>query len=267
LEGDTNTGFFHSVANGRRRKCIIEFLDTGRGRITEQRELVAHIEDFYKTLFGREERGSLRLGSSTWRDKGRLNSEQKETLVRTFTMEEAERVRKEMRTETTPGPDGFPVIFYKKFWGVIKWLVMQMLEDFYYGKLNLSRLNYRVIVLIPKIREVVNVKKFRPICLLNVFYKFFTKILASRLMEVVGDIISENQIAFIKGRNILEGVLILHEVVHELNGKKQSGIILKLDFEKTYDKVHWDFLEDVLILKDFPGRWIEWIKLVQGGGE
>jgi hypothetical protein len=63
------------------------------------------------------------------------------------------------------------------------------------------------------------------------------------------------------------GVLILHEVVHELNGKKQSGIILKLDFEKTYDKVHWDFLEDVLILKDFPGRWIEWIKLVQGGGE
>jgi hypothetical protein len=75
LEGDANTGFFHSVANGRRRKCIIEFLDTGRGRITEQRELVAHIEDFYKTLFGREERGSLRLGSSTWRDKGRLNSE------------------------------------------------------------------------------------------------------------------------------------------------------------------------------------------------
>jgi hypothetical protein len=57
-----------------------------------------------------------------------------------------------------------------------------------------------------------------------VFYKFFTKILASRLKEVIDDIISENQTSFIKGRNILEGVLILHEVIHKLNTKKQSGI-------------------------------------------
>jgi hypothetical protein len=93
-----------------------------------------------------------------------------------------------------------------------------------------------------------------------VFYKLFTKILASRLMKVVDDIISENQATFIKDRNILEGLLILHEVIHELSSKKQSGIILKLDFEKAYDKVHWEFMEEVLILKDFLGKWIEWIK-------
>jgi hypothetical protein len=93
-----------------------------------------------------------------------------------------------------------------------------------------------------------------------VFYELFTKILASRLMKVVDDIISENQATFIKDRNILEGLLILHEVIHELSSKKQSGIILKLDFEKAYDKVHWEFMEEVLILKDFLGKWIEWIK-------
>jgi hypothetical protein len=55
------------VANGRRRKCIIEFLDTESGRITEQGDLVAHIEAFFfiKKLFGREDRGSVRLGNST----------------------------------------------------------------------------------------------------------------------------------------------------------------------------------------------------------
>jgi hypothetical protein len=195
-------------------------------------------------------------------DRGRLDSVQKENLIRPFTMEEVERALKEMRTETAPGPDGFPVVFYKKFLGVIKWWVIQMLEDFYYGKLNLSRLNYGIIVLIPKIKEVVNVKQFRPICLLNVFYKFFTKVLASRLTGVADDIISENQTTFITGRNILEGVLILHEVIHELSSKSQNGIILKLDFEKAYDKMHWDFLEEVLILKEFPARWIEWIKQV-----
>lgn len=96
--------------------------------------------------------------------------------------------------------------------------------------------------------------------MLTVFYELFTKILASRLMKVVDDIISENQATFIKDRNILEGLLILHEVIHELSSKKQSGIILKLDFEKAYDKVHWEFMEEVLILKDFLGKWIEWIK-------
>jgi hypothetical protein len=110
FEGDANTSFFHSVVNGRRRKCIIEFLDTERGRITEQTELVDHIEDFYTILFGREVRGTVRLGSSTWRDKGSLSSEEKENLIRTFSMEEAERALKDMRTETTPGPDGFHVV-------------------------------------------------------------------------------------------------------------------------------------------------------------
>jgi hypothetical protein len=175
---------------------------------------------FIKNLFGREDRGFVRLGNSTWMGRGRLDSVQKENLVRPFTMEEAERALKEMRTETASELDGFPMVFYKNFWGVIKWWVIQMLEDFYYAELNLSRLNYGIIVLIPKIKEVVNVKQFRPICLLNVFYMFFTKVLTSRLMEVADDIISESQTTFIKGRNILEGVLILHEVIHDLGSKK-----------------------------------------------
>jgi hypothetical protein len=71
-----------------------------------------------------------------------------------------------------------------------------------------------------------------------VIYKLFTKVLTIKLMEVTGDIISESQTAFIKGKNILEGVQVLHEVVHELRVKKQCGILLKIDFEKAYDKVN-----------------------------
>jgi hypothetical protein len=62
-----------------------------------------------------------------------------------------------------------------------------------------------------------------PICLLNVFYKLFTKVLASRLMEVAGDVISEYQTTFIRGRYILEGVVVLHEVVHEIKKKNWRG--------------------------------------------
>jgi len=44
------------------------------------------------------------------------------------------------------------------------------------------------------------------------------------------------QTAFLPGRNIMEGTVILHETIHELHSKKQDGIIFKIDFEKAYDK-------------------------------
>jgi hypothetical protein len=56
-------------------------------------------------------------------------------------------------------------------------------------------------------------------------------------------LINPSQMAFIPGRNIMEGMLMLHETIHEIHRKKMSGIILKLDFEKTYDKVNWKFLQ------------------------
>jgi hypothetical protein len=78
-------------------------------------------------------------------------------------------------------------------------------------------------------------------------------------MEVADCIISESQTTFIERRNILEGVLVLHEVIHEFQSKHLSGILLKIDFEKAYDKMNWDFMKEVLILKGFPERWVEWV--------
>jgi hypothetical protein len=88
--------------------------------------------------------------------------------------------------------------------GILKWWTMQMMENFYNGELNLSKINYETIFLLPKLKEVVTIKQYMPICILNVFYKLFTKVLAIRLIEVADDIISKNQTIFIKGKNILE---------------------------------------------------------------
>jgi len=87
-----------------------------------------------------------------------------------------------------------------------------------------------------------------------------------RLTVVIDKVISPFQTAFIPGRNILEGVVILQEVLHELRSKKPSGVLIKLDFEKAYDKVNWNFLEEVLHRKGFAETWIQWIsKAVRGG--
>ena len=90
--------------------------------------------------------------------------------------------------------------------------------------------------------------------------------LTNRFSTLAQTVIGGNQTRFVKGRNILEGVVVLHEVIHELKTTKRKGIILKIDFEKAYDKVRWDFLEEVLTGKGFPPKWINWImQSVKGG--
>ena len=103
-----------------------------------------------------------------------------------------------------------------------------MLDDLHQGSFDLRRLNYGVIILLPKLKLPNNIKQFRPICLLNVIYKIITKVLTLRLSKIAGRIINDNQTAFIPGRNILDGVVILQEVLHELRMKNQRGVVLKL---------------------------------------
>jgi hypothetical protein len=67
-----------------------------------------------------------------------------------------------------------------------------------------------------------------------------------RLTNVAVKIVSESQTAFISGRNIMEGTIILQEMLHELHRKRLNGVTLKLDFEKTCDKVNWGFLQKKL---------------------
>jgi hypothetical protein len=85
-------------------------------------------------------------------------------------------------------------------------------------------------------------------------YKWFTKTLTLRLTPQAKKLISVTQTSFILGRYILEGVVILHEVLHELRVSNLRGVILKLDFEKAYDKVQWGFMMDVLRRKNFPPK-------------
>jgi hypothetical protein len=85
---------------------------------------------------------------------------------------------------------------------------MNMVYDFNLNKLDLKRLNYGVITLVPKLKETNTIKQYRPICLLNVDFKIFPKMLSDRITSMVDKLISESRTTFIKGRNILEGVVV-----------------------------------------------------------
>jgi hypothetical protein len=128
---------------------------------------------------------------------------------------------------------------------------MALFKDFYEDKLPLFSVNFGTITLLPKQKEAAHIKQFCPICLLNVSFKIFTKVMVNRMNGIASKLISPSQTAFILGKNIMKGVVMLHEIIHEIHRKKMSGVILKLDFEKVYDKVNWEFLQQTLRIKGF----------------
>jgi hypothetical protein len=171
-------------------------------------------------------------------DIPQVTGEESGRLVEEFSEKEIRDAVFQMKHNKAPGPDGFPAEFYQVFWSLIKDDLMAMFRDFHRGNLPLFSLNFGIITLLPKEKEVKKIQQFRPICMLNVSFKIFTKVLANRLTSVACRITMPSQSAFLPGRHILDGVVVLHETIHELKRRKQNGVILKLDFEKAYDKVN-----------------------------
>jgi hypothetical protein len=77
-----------------------------------------------------------------------------------------------MEKNKAPGPDGFPAKFYQRFWEVIKKELLDLFVAFHKGELPLFHLNFGTIVLLPKKENAIQIQQYRPICLLNVSFKF-----------------------------------------------------------------------------------------------
>ena len=86
-------------------------------------------------------------------------------------------------------------------------------------------------------------------------YKLLAKILANRLKKVVSKVVSPTQNAFVEGRQILDVALIANEAKDSLLKKDESGVLCKLDLEKAYEHINWDFLLTVMQKMGFGEKW------------
>lgn len=178
-----------------------------------------------------------------------------ESLSAPFLEKEVLQAIEGMRNGKAPGPDGFPAEFYKKCRHIIKKDLMSMFHDLFCGHLQLFHLNFGTITLLPKKEGATRIEQFRPICVLNVSFKIFTKVGTDRLTKMAHSMVQYTQTTFMPGHNILERVVVLHETLHEMHSKKLDGVIFKVDFEKSYDKVKWSFLQQTLCMKGFGEIW------------
>ncbi|GJZ28090.1 RNA-directed DNA polymerase, eukaryota, reverse transcriptase zinc-binding domain protein [Tanacetum coccineum] len=111
-----------------------------------------------------------------------------------------------------------------------------------------------------KVNNPTLITDFRPISLIGIHYKIIAKILANRLSKVIDKIVSKEQSAFIAGRQILDGPVILSEIIEWYKKRKKKLLIFKVDFEKAFDSISWNYLIHILDSFGFGNKWCSWIK-------
>ncbi|GKB66347.1 RNA-directed DNA polymerase, eukaryota, reverse transcriptase zinc-binding domain protein [Tanacetum coccineum] len=136
-----------------------------------------------------------------------------------MTKDEIKRAVWDCGIDKCPGPDGFTFIFYRRYWKIIECDVVDAVTCFF---------------------------RQGPISLIGSMYKIIAKILANRLMVVLGNLVNEVQSTFVVDWQILDGPSILNEILQWCKSKKKQSLIFKVDFEKAYDSVRWDYLDDIL---------------------
>ncbi|RVW16109.1 Transposon TX1 uncharacterized 149 kDa protein [Vitis vinifera] len=230
-EGDCNSKFYHKVANGRRNRKYIKELENERGE-------------------------SWGVEGLDWSP---ISEESALRLESPFTEEEISKAIFQLDRNKAPGPDGFTIAVFQECWDVIKEDLVRVFAEFHRSGIINQSTNASFIVLIPKKSLSKRISDFRPISLITSLYKIIAKVLSGRLRGVLHVTIHYTQGAFVQGRQILDAVLIANEIVDERRRSREEGVVFKIDFEKAYDHVKWDFLDHVLEKKGFSPRWRKWM--------
>ena len=159
LKGDNNTNFFHKVANGRRRKNSMISLEYGAIIVEGTKNLLAHATEYYKNLFGLAPGNLCRIDENLWSHEERISSEDNDVLTKPFSIEEIKKSLFDMKSNRAPGPDNIPVEFYQHCWEVVAPDLFALFEWFYEGKLDVQRLNYGIITLLPKSTDASRIQQ------------------------------------------------------------------------------------------------------------
>lgn len=227
-----------------RQQNIIFSLKDNQGNCLTQKEemerlLIQHFKGIIiETQSNREEE----IAKISQYIPRRVNRAHNMALLWVITKKEVEEIAKIMAKNKAPGPDGYTTKFFQATWSFMKKDIVNFVEESRCTKKMHPAWNVTFLALILKLEKADEAQGFRPIALCNVIYKILATIMVNRLKYVLPELISEEQIGFVRGRQIVDEIIVAQEAIHSLKNSRHEGMMIKLDLAKAYDKLSWEYL-------------------------
>ncbi|KAJ7965492.1 Ribonuclease H [Quillaja saponaria] len=245
------------VGRGNKRSFRFEAMWLSHERCSDVTAQAWVLTEYFATLFTSQSASNVDMVTDAGKD--RVTTDMNNHLMMEFSREEVVSALNQMHPQKAPGPDGMPALFYQSFWRFVGDDVIRLCMGILNDGTNISFLNHTLIALIPKVKNPVLPKDFRPISLCNVNFKIITKTMANRLKTIILNLISKTQSAFVSGCLIMDNALAAFEVFHFMQKKnkgKNGFMALKLDMAKAYDRIEWDFLKSTILKMGFNNMWV-----------
>ncbi|KAJ9564749.1 hypothetical protein OSB04_000715 [Centaurea solstitialis] len=226
LEGDENSRFFHGIIKGRKRQNHMHGLLANGIWETDPARIKKCVHDFFAEKFS-----DLRSGKATFRSSilRKISKDHNLMLQAHFSDDEIKKAVWSVESDKTPGPDGYSFGFLKHFWEIIG-------PDFSAAVKCFKRMatlkfggNESFISLLPKTKDPLRLHEYRPIHLMGCLSKTISKVLAERLKIVMDSIISPEQTAFVSGKNITDGSLMVNEIIAWAKRVHKSIFLFKIE--------------------------------------
>ncbi|KAL6576888.1 hypothetical protein OROMI_011164 [Orobanche minor] len=257
LEGERNSKFFHNLVKKKRQKNFLHCIRDNGCLITNPEDIQTSAVNYFSNCFAEQmpilDELEPNLVSKI------ITHEQNDMLCFIPTIDEIRSCVFDMEGDSVAGPDDFGIKFFQFCWDIISSDVFDAVVDFFSGSPMPRAFTMTTISLIPKNNNPQSWKDFRPISLCNSTYKIISKILSKRLANILPSFINSAQSGFVKGRNITDNILTAHEVTHDIS-QSMTNTIIKLDMEKAYDRINWNFIFQVMTRFGFSVAWVNFIK-------
>ena len=263
IQGDWNTAFYHvSTLVRRKRNQTIAIKNAVGDWIYEEGDIKDFIKSGFNGIYSTSHVAMARVDPITSHWQARLFEVERDNISGGVNEEEIKSALWALKPFKALSSDGLHAGFFQNFWPVVGDSVIEEVKKVFVSRKVSDFLNRTLIALIPKIQGPETLGNYRPISLCNTMYKVVTKIIVARLRPYLDKLISPLQMAFVPGRKGVNNVIIAEEIIHSLGslGKKKGKtryMALKIDLEKTYDKLEWSFIRDMLIRINLPSDLIE----------
>lgn len=194
-------------------------------------------------------------------DMPSIGTKQNKCITARITPEEIRKTIKNLKSNKSPGSDGFPAEWYKKFEEELTPILYTTFNWILENKLTPPSWKEAIITVLPKpFKDKEFCQNYRPISILNIDYKIYTSIISNRLQTCISDLIDEDQTGFIKGRQTHDNIRRTLHIIQKIDQNKLPAALISLDAEKAFDRVNLEFLYLTLEKFGFNEESIQCIK-------